>query len=183
MEKKHRQTVPEAIVELMPWLRLKAWSLAKNKDDADDLTQETLLKALEAADRFDEIRSLKPWLLVIMTNTYFVDCKKKKRVAKWEDSYNNYMISMPNMEAKDLLEKILKIAETNIAVMQTVEVALGFSNKLIAQKWNIPNGTLNRRVSDVRHKFLPRLMNDEQYYRKLGRKPSLVATRGMTVPA
>lgn len=53
-----------------------AWSLTRNKADADDLVQDTLLRAFRAIDRFDG-RYPKAWLMTIMRNSNINRARKK----------------------------------------------------------------------------------------------------------
>ena len=48
------------------------------KEDAEDLLQETLLKALENRERYNENVNFKGWLYTIMHNTFVNICKSKK---------------------------------------------------------------------------------------------------------
>ena len=54
-----------------------AWSLTRNKADADDLVQDTMLRAFRAIDRFDG-RYPRAWLLTIMRNANLNRARKKK---------------------------------------------------------------------------------------------------------
>jgi RNA polymerase sigma-70 factor, ECF subfamily len=51
-------------------LRGAAWSFTRNMSDAEDLVQETLLRAFRGFNRFEENTYLKAWLLTIMRNTW-----------------------------------------------------------------------------------------------------------------
>ncbi len=54
-----------------------AWSLTRNKADADDLVQDTMLRAFRAIERFDG-RYPRAWLLTIMRNANLNRVRKKK---------------------------------------------------------------------------------------------------------
>lgn len=58
------------IVELIPALRAFSRRFHRNSNDADDLVQETLVKALGNIERFEEGTRLKSWLFTIMRNTF-----------------------------------------------------------------------------------------------------------------
>src|SRR4051812_31787315 len=58
------------IVELNPGLRAFSRRFYRNANDADDLVQETLVRALGNLDRFEEGTKLKSWLFTIMRNTF-----------------------------------------------------------------------------------------------------------------
>ena len=52
-------------------MRAFAVSKTRNKDDADDLVQETLLKAIEKEDQFEVGTNMVAWLVTILRNTYY----------------------------------------------------------------------------------------------------------------
>ena len=59
------------LVAAVPNMRAFAISLCSDVDRADDLVQETLVKAWKNLDRFEEGTNLKAWLFTIVRNTYF----------------------------------------------------------------------------------------------------------------
>src|SRR5262249_23925313 len=63
--------VKDAMLRLVPNLRAFAVSLCGNIERADDLVQETLLKAWNNIDDFQEGTNLRAWLFTILRNTYF----------------------------------------------------------------------------------------------------------------
>lgn len=58
--------------------------IAKNEDIAEEITQETFVKALNAIDSFDGRKDIRAWLFSIARNTYYTSCKKEKHFAKEE---------------------------------------------------------------------------------------------------
>ncbi len=56
-----------------------ARSITSNKDRAEDLVQDTLVKALKHADKFEAGSNLFAWLTTIMRNTYCSDMRKRFR--------------------------------------------------------------------------------------------------------
>ncbi|MHC9545096.1 sigma-70 family RNA polymerase sigma factor [Corynebacterium diphtheriae] len=56
-----------------------ALRMTRNPTDAEDLVQETYVKAYQAFNSFSEGTNLKAWLYRIMTNTYINSYRKKKR--------------------------------------------------------------------------------------------------------
>jgi RNA polymerase sigma-70 factor (ECF subfamily) len=63
----------------LPTLRAFAFSLCSNFDRADDLVQETVLKAWQHLDKFEEGTNLRAWLFTILRNSYFSELRKKRR--------------------------------------------------------------------------------------------------------
>lgn len=69
------------IVGLMPALRAFAQRLARNPVEADDLVQESLVKALTHIRQFAPGTNLKAWLFTIERNTYYTNYNKRQREA------------------------------------------------------------------------------------------------------
>jgi RNA polymerase sigma-70 factor, ECF subfamily len=78
-------SLKEALLSLIPNLRAFAFSLCGNHERADDLVQETLLKAWGHMDSFQEGTNLRAWLFTIMRNAFFSEMRKRRREV--EDSY------------------------------------------------------------------------------------------------
>lgn len=68
----------QELIILQGKLRNYAYLLFPQKEDAEDLLQETLLKALENRERYNENVNFKGWLYTIMHNTFVNICKSKK---------------------------------------------------------------------------------------------------------
>lgn len=66
------------LIALQGKLRSYAYLLLPQKEDAEDLIQETLLRALENRERYNENVNFKGWLYTIMHNTFINICKAKK---------------------------------------------------------------------------------------------------------
>jgi RNA polymerase sigma-70 factor (ECF subfamily) len=72
-----RDTLP-----LLDSLYASALRMTRNPADAEDLVQETMLRAYRSFDRFEEGTNLKAWLFRIMTNAYINTYRKKQREPK-----------------------------------------------------------------------------------------------------
>jgi RNA polymerase sigma-70 factor (ECF subfamily) len=59
-------------------------SLTKDEDPAEDLAQETFVKALTAIDSFDGSKDIRAWLFTIARNTFLSECRKRKWIADEE---------------------------------------------------------------------------------------------------
>ncbi len=57
---------------------LYSCSLSGNESIAEEIAQETFVKALRAIDRFDGSKDIRAWLFTIAKNTYFTYCKRQK---------------------------------------------------------------------------------------------------------
>ncbi|MCK6453528.1 MAG: sigma-70 family RNA polymerase sigma factor [Alphaproteobacteria bacterium] len=70
----------QRLVELLPDLRSFARSLVRDPEQADDLVQETLLRALSALDTFKEGTNLGAWTFTILRNHFYSQWRKQRRV-------------------------------------------------------------------------------------------------------
>jgi RNA polymerase sigma-70 factor (ECF subfamily) len=69
----------DGLIALIPNLRAFARSLVGDRDRADDLVQETLLKAWNRAETFQEGTNLRAWLFVILRNQYYSQGRRAGR--------------------------------------------------------------------------------------------------------
>lgn len=67
------------IVEMLPALRAFARSFHRDREEADDLVQETLTKGLANLHQFRPGTSMKSWLFTIMRNTFYTRIKRSRR--------------------------------------------------------------------------------------------------------
>jgi RNA polymerase sigma-70 factor, ECF subfamily len=74
----------EGLIELIPFLRAFARSLCGNQEIADDLAQETLVKAWQARNMFTPGTNLKAWLFTILRNQFYSDRRRAWRQAPWD---------------------------------------------------------------------------------------------------
>src|SRR5215204_1630745 len=74
-----RSTFADQAMELMPSLYAAALRMTRNPSDAEDLVQETYLRAYRGFGGFQEGTNLKAWLYRILTNTYINSYRAKKR--------------------------------------------------------------------------------------------------------
>src|SRR5579863_4251874 len=73
-------TFSDDVVHNMPRLKRFALRLAHNHSDADDLVQETVLRALAHADQFHPRTNLLAWLNTILRNYFSTDRKLRLRI-------------------------------------------------------------------------------------------------------
>src|SRR6185436_2491792 len=72
------------VVALIPALRAFAWSLSHNASDADDLVQDTLIKAWTNREKFEDGTNLRAWLFTILRNTYYTNVVRRRREVRDE---------------------------------------------------------------------------------------------------
>jgi RNA polymerase sigma-70 factor, ECF subfamily len=69
----------DALVNHLPSLRAFAMSLTRNRSAADDLVQDTIIKAWTNIDKFAVGSNLQAWLFTILRNTYYSSLRKHRR--------------------------------------------------------------------------------------------------------
>src|SRR5438105_11310843 len=86
----------KAMLAVVPELRAFAISLCGNVDRADDLVQETLLRALAHIDSFQPGTNLSAWMLTILRNQYYSEYRKRRReVEDGDGTYAEGLMSQP----------------------------------------------------------------------------------------
>jgi RNA polymerase sigma-70 factor, ECF subfamily len=154
-----------------------AMRMARNPSDAEDLVQETYLKAYRAYDTFEEGTNLKAWLYRILTNTYINKYRKDSRrptetdLGDVEDLYLYRRLgSEDTVDASrttedrvldGLVESDIKAAVEELPENFRMPVLLadleGFSYKEIAEILDIPIGTVMSRLHRGRKAMQKRL--------------------------
>ncbi|WP_051656905.1 RNA polymerase sigma factor [Butyrivibrio sp. AE3004] len=61
-----------------------SFSLAKNEKEAEELTQDTFVKALKSIDRYDGSKDLRAWLFTIAKNSFISKYRKSKHESEFE---------------------------------------------------------------------------------------------------
>src|ERR1700732_2427702 len=89
-----RSSVRDAMLAAVPSLRAFAISLCGNVDRADDLVQETLLRALANIDSFQPGTNMSAWLFTILRNHFNSEYRKHRReIEDWDGSYAESLLS------------------------------------------------------------------------------------------
>jgi RNA polymerase sigma-70 factor, ECF subfamily len=154
----------ELVTHLGP-LRAFAKSLVRNDHAADDLVQDTILKAWSKFDKFEPGTNLRAWLFTILRNSFYSDLRKHRReVADVDGIHAARLSQLPDHDGK------LALREFNHAFLQlmveqrealTLVGALGFSYEEAAETIGCAVGTVKSRVNRARHKLAELLMLDD----------------------
>jgi RNA polymerase sigma-70 factor (ECF subfamily) len=138
----------------IPGLRAFAVSLCGNVDRADDLVQETLIRALANIDSFEPGTNMAAWLITILRNLYRSEYRKRRReVEDATGSYAERLRSLPEQEGRVEMEEFLAAlgqlpADQREALM--LIGALGFSHEEVANICGCAVGTIKSRVNRAR---------------------------------
>ena len=171
-----REQFRQHLLAAIPKLRAFALSLAAHADHADDLVQETLMKAWNHQNSFQEGTNIKAWLFTILRNEYFSQLRKRRREV--EDADGDYAASVmtPGGQESQLDMADLRIALQQLPADQREAVVLvgasGFSYQEVADICHVPVGTVKSRVNRARNKLAVLLGNGAAFEKELGDRPA-----------
>ena len=139
-----------------------ALSLTSNYDEAEDLTQETALKALDNQDKFTENTNFKGWVLTIMKNLFINNYRMMVRnYSVFDVSVNLYNLQTERHSDFGLPDQIFDIQEINEAITSLNNdlkepftlFLIGYKYDEIAKKLNLPLGTVKSRIFFARQEL------------------------------
>ncbi len=136
-----------------------AFSFTKDTDDANDLFQETMLKAINYSSQFKEGTNLKAWLYTIMRNTFINNYRKSSKTDRimtvTDDLTSDKLFlsaSMNGSEGKFVMDDIYKALEKLQPEYYTpfIKYFEGYKYHEIAEELKIPIGTVKTRIHVAR---------------------------------
>lgn len=144
----------EPLIKAVPNLRAFAISLCGDVDRADDLVQETLVKAWNNLASFEQGTNLKAWLFTILRNTYFSECRKLRREVKDPDGELAAKLSVlpeqhGHMDMVDFNRALAKLSDDQREALILVG-AEGFAYEEVAAICGCAVGTVKSRVNRAR---------------------------------
>ncbi len=152
------QNPKEELVEHLPALRAFARSLTRDHSSADDLVQDTVVKAWSNFDKFKEGTNLKAWLFTILRNTFYSTIRK----GKWETEDPDGVMA-GQLSVKPAHDGVMAMAEFKDAFhilpddqreALTLVGASGFSYEEAALMCDCAVGTIKSRVNRARSKLV-----------------------------
>jgi RNA polymerase sigma factor (sigma-70 family) len=136
-----------------------AFGFTKDLEDANDLVQDTYVKALRYANLYQEGTNLKGWLYTILRNTFINDYRKSTQRSKYIDtseeltSHQLLKSSSVNLGAATFISEDISKALTNLPVAYSTPFLRyfeGYKYHEIADELNIPIGTVKTRIHAAR---------------------------------
>lgn len=147
----------------IPDLRAFARGLSGDRDVADDLVQETMLKAWVARGRFQAGTNFKAWTFTILRNYYFTQVRRRRFVGEWNDLVADRVLAAPaeqdsTVELRDVMRALQQIPPDQREALILIAAA-GMSYEEAAEVTGVMLGTVKSRVSRARS-ALERLLED-----------------------
>ncbi len=156
----------DKVLSLQDKLYTFALSLTANVEDAEDLLQETTLKALKNKDKFIDNVNFKGWMFTIMRNIFINNYRKfvnsQTLIDKTEDLYH---LNLPQDSGFNTPDGTYSINEINKVINSftddykkpfTMHVE-GFKYKEIADDMDLPIGTVKSRIFFARKRLMKKL--------------------------
>ena len=147
-------------------LRYFAYSLTANYEDANDLIQDTYVKAIIHKDKFDPSTNLKAWTYTIMKNTFINKYRKESKVSTIIDntkdlfflnnSNRSNTVSPDSQYNQAELEKVINNLQDEHRIPFQMHFQ-GYKYKEIAEQLNLSIGTVKSRIFFSRKKLMAKL--------------------------
>jgi RNA polymerase sigma-70 factor (ECF subfamily) len=146
-------TVGPALLAAMPRLRAFAISFCRNGDHADDLVQDTLLRACANIMSFTPGTNMLAWLCTIMKNHFFSECRRRRKPFESIEEHADSVVSKPaqvaHAECNELWTALDKLEPRQREVLIMIG-ASGLSYDEAAKMCGCPTGTIKSRVNRAR---------------------------------
>jgi RNA polymerase sigma-70 factor (ECF subfamily) len=147
-------------------LRAFAYNLVKNKEDTEDLIQDTFYRAITNQSKFMAGTNIKAWLITIMKNIFINNYRKnQKSNIITDNSSNQYLLNSTRKTSSNEGERIFMVESIDKA-MNDVSADFtepfmmyykGFKYQEIAEQLSLPLGTVKSRIFFARKEIQSRL--------------------------
>ena len=156
------------LAAVIPHLRAFGRSLSGNRDTADDLVQETLMKAWAARQRFQAGTNMRAWTFIILRNLFLSQMRRARFKGEWDEVTAARVLAAPagqdsHVELGDMQRALLLLPQPQREALILVGAG-GFAYEEAAEICGCAVGTIKSRVARGRV-ALEQMLND-------GRMPS-----------
>ena len=146
--------VQNEMLAAIPSLRAFAISFCGNVDNADDLVQETICRALAHIDSFQSGTNLKAWLFTILRNQFRSNYRRRRReVEDGDGSYADRLRVLPDQDDRvqmnDVLAALQRLRPEQREALILISAA-GYSYEEAAGICGCASGTIKSRVNRAR---------------------------------
>ncbi|SNS44612.1 RNA polymerase sigma-70 factor, ECF subfamily [Sphingomonas laterariae] len=151
------------LASVIPHLRAFGRSLSGNRDLADDLVQETLMKAWAARQRFQAGTNMRAWTFIILRNLFLSQMRRARFKGEWDEITAARVLAAPasqdrHVELGDLQRALLHLPQPQREALILVGAG-GFAYEEAAEICGCAVGTIKSRVARGRV-ALEQLLND-----------------------
>ena len=155
-----------AVINEKQALKSFALSLTRNMEDAEDLLQDTFLKAIRYKEKYTEETNLKAWLFTIMKNTFINNYRRAVKAKEIIGEKTDLAMAQAyskigtndaegNMLAKDILKAIDGLEEAYKRPF--TRYYNGYKYQEIAEEMSLPIGTIKSRIFIARKMLIGKL--------------------------
>lgn len=142
------------LADVIPHLRAFARGLCGRPDMADDLVQETMLKAWAAQERFEPGTSMRAWTFVILRNVYLTEMRRNRFRGDYDETVaERILVESASQEGPihldDMRRALMALTEERREALLLVGAG-GFSYEEAAEICQCPVGTIKSRVGRAR---------------------------------
>jgi len=139
------------LARVIPHLRAFGRSLSGNRDLADDLVQETLLKAWAARRRFQAGTNMRAWTFIILRNLFLSQMRRARFKGEWDDLTANKILAAPasqerHVDLADLQRALMHLPQPQREALILVGAG-GFAYEEAAEICGCAVGTIKSRVA------------------------------------
>ncbi|OQW79708.1 MAG: RNA polymerase subunit sigma-70 [Proteobacteria bacterium ST_bin14] len=139
------------LAQVIPHLRAFGRSVSGSRDLADDLVQETLLKAWAARARFQAGTNMRAWTFIILRNLYLSQMRRSRFRGEWDDLVADRILAAPagqdkQVELGDMQRALLHLPQPQREALILVGAG-GFAYEEAAEICGVAVGTIKSRVA------------------------------------
>lgn len=160
------------LMETLPSLKAFSIMLTRDRQWAEDLTQETALRVLAKADQFQPGTNFKAWVFTIMRHQHIDQARRRRREATTfgdNTAIENLMaVKAPQEDSMVLGELMGAIGKLNKAQRETLVLVVGngLSYEEAAKVCGCPIGTIRSRLARARQELERMMVGDEEYAKR-----------------
>ena len=141
----------DQLAVVIPHLRAFGRSLSGSRDLADDLVQETLLKAWAARARFQAGTNMRAWTFIILRNLFLSQMRRSRFKGEWDDFTADKLLAMPagqdrQIDLADLQRGLMQLPQAQREALILVGAG-GFAYEEAASICDCAVGTIKSRVA------------------------------------
>lgn len=144
----------EELISHLPALRAYAISLTRSRSRAEDAVQETVLRALSNADKYEHGTNMRAWLFTILRNGYFSTRRRRTREVGFAEGIWSARLAVKpdhdgHLQMRDFIRAFERLPDEQREVLILVG-ASGLSYEKAAEVTGVPMGTVKSRINRAR---------------------------------